>query len=109
MEKFEYLVPDFGEMEENDMKMNMLETLYTDEDLELGETVADFLPSPEELANAERRVKITIALSSESLEYFQKAAQHYGMPYQKMIRRVLDEYVMAQKRKVRQPRPVAAD
>jgi predicted DNA binding CopG/RHH family protein len=81
------------------MKLNQDEVVYTDEPIELGEIVPDFLPSPEELARAEHRVKITIALSSESLEYFQNLAHKHQVSYQKMIRRLLDEYVRAQKMK----------
>ena len=82
------------------MKLNQDEVIYTDEPIELGENVSDFLPSPEELAGAERRVKITIALSSESLEYFQTIAHKHQVSYQRMIRRLLDEYVRVQKMKV---------
>ena len=54
--------------------------------------VADFLPSPEELALKDETVKITISLSKASVEYFKKEAKKYNTQYQKMIRRLLDEY-----------------
>lgn len=56
--------------------------------------VADFLPSPEELAFREDTVKITIALSRASVEFFKQEAARLQVPYQKMIRRLLDEYAI---------------
>lgn len=53
---------------------------------------ADFLPSPEELARAEKTTKITLSISSDSLNFFKKQATKYNVPYQAMIRRLLDEY-----------------
>jgi len=59
--------------------------------------VADFLPSPEELALKTKNTKVTISLSSESVAYFKKAAKKHHMQYQKMIRQLLDDYVEHQK------------
>ncbi len=55
--------------------------------------IADFLPSPEELALKEETVKVTISLSKSSVDFFKKEARNHRTPYQKMIRRLLDEYV----------------
>ena len=65
------------------------------EDGPIGETelVEDFLPSPEELAFKEDTVKITIALSKSSVDFFKKKANENDTAYQKMIRRLLDSYV----------------
>jgi predicted DNA binding CopG/RHH family protein len=60
------------------------------------EVVADFLPSPEELAFKEETVKITIALSKSSVDFFKKKAESHRTQYQKMIRRLVDEYVLRQ-------------
>ena len=54
--------------------------------------VPDFLPPPEELAFKEDTVKVTIALSKESVEFFKKEAIKHNTQYQKMIRRLLDVY-----------------
>jgi predicted DNA binding CopG/RHH family protein len=64
------------------------------EDVDLGEVrvISDFLPSPEELAFKEETVKVTIALSKVSVEFFKQEAEKNHVPYQKMIRRLLDEY-----------------
>ena len=69
---------------------------YTDEPMENIETISDFLPSPEQLAFKEKTVKITISLSKNSIDYFKQQAYNYKTPYQKLIRRLLDEYVNRQ-------------
>jgi len=54
--------------------------------------IKDFLPSPEELALKEETVKVTISLSRASVDFFKNEAKKYNTQYQKMIRRLLDEY-----------------
>ena len=54
--------------------------------------VSDFLPSPEELVLKDETVKVTIALSKTSVDFFKSEAKKYNTQYQKMIRRLLDEY-----------------
>ena len=56
--------------------------------------VDDFLPPPEELAFREETVKVTIALSKVSVEFFKHEAAKHQVSYQKMIRRLLDEYAL---------------
>jgi len=58
--------------------------------------VSDFLPSPEELALKDETIKVTIALSKVSVDFFKNEAQKYNTQYQKMIRRLLDEYATHQ-------------
>ena len=70
---------------------------YADEPMDEVEVIADFLPPPEELAFKEETVKITIALSKNSVDFFKKKAESHRTPYQKMIRRLVDEYVVRQK------------
>jgi predicted DNA binding CopG/RHH family protein len=65
---------------------------YTDEPMGKVKVIKDFLPSPEELALREETVKITISLSRASVEFFKNEAKKYNTQYQKMIRRLLDEY-----------------
>ena len=69
---------------------------YTDEPMGRVRIVSDFLPSPEELALKDETVKITIALSKASVDFFKKEAHKYNTQYQKMIRRLLDEYAIHQ-------------
>lgn len=54
--------------------------------------VEDFLPKPEEIVLMSRDVKVTINLTEQSIGYFKKASAKYGIPYQKLIKRVLDTY-----------------
>jgi len=70
---------------------------YSEEPIGEIKLVADFLPSPEELALKTKNTKVTISLSSESVAYFKKAAKKHHMQYQKMIRQLLDDYVEHQK------------
>ncbi|TCK17657.1 hypothetical protein DFR30_0893 [Thiogranum longum] len=69
---------------------------YTDEELGELKVIADFLPSPEELAFKEDTVKVTISLSKESVEFFKQEAKKHKTQYQKMIRRLLDVYSASQ-------------
>jgi predicted DNA binding CopG/RHH family protein len=99
------LAQDFGDKEGEFMKKEIVE--YVDNP-ELGEleVVDDLLPSPERLAKADRVVKVTIGLSHDSIEFFKEQAKQHNTSYQRMIRRLLDEYV-AQVRAteaVKQPR-----
>ena len=67
-------------------------TKYTDGPIGEVEIVDDFLPSPAELALEDETVKVTIALSKTSVDFFKQQAAQYGTSYQKMIRRLLDAY-----------------
>jgi predicted DNA binding CopG/RHH family protein len=54
--------------------------------------IQDFLPSPEELVLKEKIKKITINLSSKSLDFFKNTAKKHHVSYQQMIKEVLDKY-----------------
>jgi len=69
---------------------------YTDEPMDNVTVIDDFLPSPEELAFKEETVKVTISLSRASVDFFKRSARNHHTQYQKMIRRLLDEYVHKQ-------------
>lgn len=58
--------------------------------------IKDFLPSPEELALKEETVKVTMLLSKASVDFFKSEAKKHNTQYQKMIRRLLDEYANLQ-------------
>ena len=70
---------------------------YSDEPIGELNLIPDFLPSPEKLTLKKKNTKITISLSSESIDYFKDAAIKYHTQYQKIIRELLDEYVAHQK------------
>lgn len=66
---------------------------YTDEPIGKIKIVPDFLPTPEELAFREEGVKVTLALSKRSVDFFKSEASKHHTQYQRMIRRLLDSYV----------------
>jgi hypothetical protein len=66
---------------------------YTDEPIGKIKIVPDFLPTPEELAFREEGVKVTLALSKRSVDFFKSEATKHHTQYQRMIRRLLDSYV----------------
>ena len=70
---------------------------YTDEPLGKLRVTRDFLPSPDELAFKEEKVKVTISLSKGSLDFFKHEADRHHTAYQKMIRNLLDAYVVRHK------------
>ena len=59
----------------------------------IGERIIDFLPPPDQLAKKPPKVKITITLNSQSVEFFKKSAKKNKVKYQTMINEVLDQYV----------------
>ena len=65
---------------------------YTSEPIE-AKVVRDFLPPPEELAFREEGVKVTIALSKKSVDFFKSEASKHHTQYQRMIRKLIDTYV----------------
>lgn len=69
---------------------------YTDEPMGKVKVNKDFLPSPEELALKDETIKVTISLSKTSVDFFKREAKKYNTQYQKMIRRLLDEYTAHQ-------------
>jgi predicted DNA binding CopG/RHH family protein len=87
------LAPDIGGRGKKYMKAKMK---FTDEPMGKVKVIPDFLPSPEELALKEETVKVTIALSKTSVDFFKNEAKKHNTQYQKMIRRLLDEYTAHQ-------------
>jgi hypothetical protein len=76
--------------------MNGTTVEYTDDDGEmdgLGPRVADFLPPPDKLVLREDGVKVTLNLSRHSVEFLKREAARNRVPYQRMIRALVDEYV----------------
>ena len=71
---------------------------YSEGPIDEIEIIRDFLPSPDELALQEETVKVTIALSRSSVDFFKEKADEHHTPYQRLIRRLLDSYVEKYKR-----------
>jgi len=72
---------------------------YTDEPLGDVKVIPNFLPAPDELVFRDDTVKVTIALSRSSIEFFKREAKKRDTQYQKMIRRLLDAYSTAHRDK----------
>lgn len=70
-------------------------TRYTNEPLGDYRVIPDFLPPPDQLAFRDEGVKVTIALSKRSVEFFKSHAARNQTQYQRMIRQLLDAYVDA--------------
>ena len=68
-------------------------TRSTDEPIGKLKRVKDFLPPPAYLVPREETVKVTLALSKESVAFFKDAAKKSKVPYQRMIRSLVDQYV----------------
>ena len=89
-------MPAIGGKEKSSMKKRIT---YTDEpsdvDLNAARAVKDFLPPPDQLVFKEKTVKITLALSEGSLNFFKAQADKHGLKYQQMIRSLIDKYVSA--------------
>jgi predicted DNA binding CopG/RHH family protein len=60
--------------------------------------VEDFLPSPDRLVLREENVKVTLSLSQRSVAFFKRAAIKRRVPYQRMIRALLEACTEKQKR-----------
>jgi predicted DNA binding CopG/RHH family protein len=69
---------------------------YTNEPMGKVRIVSDFLPSPKDLVLKDETVKVTISLSKASVDFFKEEARKHKTQYQKMIRRLLDEYAAHQ-------------
>ena len=65
---------------------------YTAEPIGPLEIVGDFLPAPDQLVLKDAGVKITIAVSQRSIDFFKAHAARSRVPYQRMIRSLLDSY-----------------
>lgn len=58
--------------------------------------VEDFLPPPDSLVLREDNVKVTLSLSQRSVAFFKRAARKRRVPYQRMIRALVDAYAEKQ-------------
>jgi hypothetical protein len=54
--------------------------------------IDDFLPPPADLVPREDNVKVTLSLSRRSLDFFKREAKKRRVPYQRMIRALVDTY-----------------
>jgi predicted DNA binding CopG/RHH family protein len=79
-----------GEKEGKFMKKRKIH--YTDEPIGELKIIDDFLPNPKDLILKEETSKITISLTKTSIDFFKKEAAKNHIPYQAMIRALVDKY-----------------
>jgi hypothetical protein len=65
---------------------------YTEGEIGKVKVVKDFLPSPDKLVAREANVKVTLSLSQRSVDFFKREAGKRRVPYQRMIRALVDAY-----------------
>ena len=65
---------------------------YSNEPFE-AKVVSDFLPPPDQLAFREEGVKVTLALSKKSVDFFKSEVAKHNTQYQRMLRKLIDAYV----------------
>jgi predicted DNA binding CopG/RHH family protein len=56
------------------------------------EIIKDFLPAPEKLMKRKETIKITLALNKDSVSFIKEKSKKIGVPYQTMIKTIIDKY-----------------
>jgi len=56
------------------------------------EIINDFLPAPKNLVLKNDSIKITISLSKDSVQFFKSEASKHNVPYQRIVKTLLDRY-----------------
>jgi predicted DNA binding CopG/RHH family protein len=74
---------------------------YTKGEIGRVRVVENFLPPPEQLVPREDSVKVTLSLSRRSIDFFKREAKKQRVPYQRMIRSLVDVYAERQEGKNR--------
>ncbi len=69
---------------------------YTTGEIGRVRVIEDFLPAPADLVPREDNVKVTLSLSRRSLDFFKHEARKRRVPYQRMIRALVDTYAERQ-------------
>jgi predicted DNA binding CopG/RHH family protein len=76
--------------------MNNRTVKYTTGEIGRVRVIEDFLPTPADLVRCEDNVKVTLSLSRRSLDFFKREARKRRVPYQRMIRALVDTYAERQ-------------
>jgi predicted DNA binding CopG/RHH family protein len=69
---------------------------YTAGEIGRVRVIDDFVPSPADLVPREDKLKVTLSLSRRSLDFFKREAKKRRVPYQRMIRALVDRYAERQ-------------
>jgi predicted DNA binding CopG/RHH family protein len=78
------------------MRGHRNKTKYTVGEIGRVRVIEDFLPAPADLVPREESVKVTLSLSRRSLDFFKLEAKKRRVPYQRMIRALVDAYAERQ-------------
>ena len=73
-------------------QLNRRTAKYTTGEIGRVRVVEEFLPPPDELVARADNVKVTLSLSRRSVDFFTRAAKERSVPYQRMIRALVDAY-----------------
>jgi predicted DNA binding CopG/RHH family protein len=65
---------------------------YTEGEIGRFRVIKNFLPPPDKLVLREANVKVTLSLSRRSVDFFKREAVKQRVPYQRMIRALVDAY-----------------
>jgi hypothetical protein len=65
---------------------------YTTGEIGKLKIIKDALPPPDQLVLRDDKVKVTLELSRHSLDFFKREAKKQRVPYQRMIRALVDRY-----------------
>ena len=65
---------------------------YTEGEIGRFRVIDNFLPPPDQLTLRESNVKVTLSLSRRSVDFFKREAHKQRVPYQRMIRALVDAY-----------------
>ena len=76
--------------------MNNRTVKYTAGEIGRVKVVKDFLAPPDALVPRDENGKVTLQLSRRSVDYFKRAAKARRVPYQRMIRALVDAYAEKQ-------------
>jgi uncharacterized protein len=87
----------FGVRERESMSSRTVK--YTAGEIGHVRVIEDFLPAPADLVPREENVKVTLSLSRRSLDFFKREAKKRRVPYQRMIRALVDTYAEKQGRR----------
>jgi predicted DNA binding CopG/RHH family protein len=69
---------------------------YTEGEMVRVRVVKDFFPTPDQPIAREDNVNVTLSLSRRSVDFFKRAAKTRRVPYQRMIRALVDAYAERQ-------------
>lgn len=86
------MAPVFGEKKEKYMKKASKRSIVQGTFGRMQEMPKDFLPRPEDLVLRPSSTRVTLMVDNTTLHFFKIKARELGVPYQRMIRNLLNKY-----------------